>query len=109
VTRRNYRKQKWLKYFDQPPEEESLPARAGAGLDAGTTANAMVKALNSLSYDHREAVVLRFYEEKSVKEIAEQVGSSEGTIKSRLHYALERLRELVPEELNDFAPQDTYR
>ena len=44
-------------------------------------------ALNQLSPEHREALVLRFMEDLSYEQIAEVTGSSAGTVKSRLHYA----------------------
>ena len=38
-------------------------------------------------------VVLRFYEDRNEAEIAELLGVAAGTVKSRLHRALSRLRE----------------
>jgi RNA polymerase sigma-70 factor (ECF subfamily) len=49
-------------------------------------------ALRSLSPDHREVVVLRFYLDLTVDEIAARTGARPGTVKSRLHHALRRLR-----------------
>ena len=48
-------------------------------------------ALNKLSPDHRLVIVLRFYADLSLEEIAERTGVRLGTVKSRLHYALEAL------------------
>lgn len=52
-------------------------------------------ALLKLSIEKREIVLLRFQEEKSLSEIAEITGLAEGTVKSRLHYALQQLAELL--------------
>ncbi len=52
---------------------------------------ALDDALNKLDEKEREAFVLRFREELSVKEIAGIADCSEGTIKSRLHYTLKKL------------------
>ena len=52
----------------------------------------LVAALHELSAEHREAVVLRFYADLTVEQIAERTGVGAGTVKSRLHYALRRLR-----------------
>ncbi len=41
---------------------------------------------------YQEVVTLRFFEKKQIKEIAEILGKREGTIKSLLHRAVERLR-----------------
>ncbi len=42
---------------------------------------------------YQEVIALRFFEKKQIKEIAEILGKREGTIKSLLHRAVERLRE----------------
>jgi RNA polymerase sigma-70 factor (ECF subfamily) len=55
-------------------------------------------ALERLSLAHREVLTLRFLEDMDVKEIAEVVGCSEGTAKSRLHYAKRALRSMLEEE-----------
>jgi len=46
-----------------------------------------------LSAKYQEVIALRFFEQKQIKEIAEILGKKEGTIKSLLHRAVERLRE----------------
>jgi len=42
---------------------------------------------------YQEVITLRFFEQKQIKEIAEILGKREGTIKSLLHRAVEKLRE----------------
>jgi RNA polymerase sigma-70 factor (ECF subfamily) len=49
-------------------------------------------ALASLDADYRIAVVLRYLADLSPAEIAARTGTREGTVKSRLHYALRRMR-----------------
>ena len=49
-------------------------------------------AIRSLSPEHREVVVLRYYADLTVEQIAERTGARAGTVKSRLHHALRRLR-----------------
>jgi RNA polymerase sigma-70 factor (ECF subfamily) len=49
-------------------------------------------ALARLSPDQRAAVVLRYYGDMSLEEIAEHTGERLGTVKSRLHYGIEALR-----------------
>ena len=53
--------------------------------------------LQRLSIDHRRILTLRFLEEMSVQEIAEVVGCSDGTVKSRLHHARNALRRHIEE------------
>ena len=48
--------------------------------------------LNNLDERHRIVLVLRYFHELSVAEIAEALGLPEGTVHSRLHTARERLR-----------------
>ncbi|HUS58441.1 MAG TPA: sigma-70 family RNA polymerase sigma factor [Planctomycetota bacterium] len=69
-------------------------------VEKGERARKVSLALKSLSAKHREVVLLRFYEDKSYHEIADILGCSEGTVKSRLHHALRqtggRLQDLKP-------------
>jgi RNA polymerase sigma-70 factor, ECF subfamily len=48
-------------------------------------------ALAGLDPDHRIVVVLRYWADLTVDEIAERVGVPAGTVKSRLHYSLKSL------------------
>jgi RNA polymerase sigma-70 factor (ECF subfamily) len=52
---------------------------------------AMVTALPA---KHREVIRLRFYAEAGEAEIAAALGISTGTVKSRLHHAMEKLRQM---------------
>ncbi|MDQ2865786.1 MAG: sigma-70 family RNA polymerase sigma factor [Candidatus Eremiobacteraeota bacterium] len=55
----------------------------------------MSKALDALSLDQRQVIILADIEEYSYQEIAEIVGCSIGTVRSRLHRARHQLRKLV--------------
>lgn len=57
------------------------------------------KALEALSPEQRQIVVLADIEECSYQEIAEIVGCSIGTVRSRLHRARSQLRKLVARDL----------
>jgi RNA polymerase sigma-70 factor (ECF subfamily) len=59
----------------------------------------MRAAIDSLPPKHQQVVLLRFYEEASLSEIATALDLSLGTVKSRLHHALEKLRRM-PSMLN---------
>ena len=54
--------------------------------------DALRRALGRLTPEHRAVVVLRHLEGYSIGEIAARTGEREGTVKSRLHYALRELR-----------------
>jgi RNA polymerase sigma-70 factor (ECF subfamily) len=53
------------------------------------------RALSEISLPHREVLVLHFLEDLSLAEIAEVVGCSEGTVKSRMHYAKRAMKEVL--------------
>ncbi len=53
------------------------------------------EALGALEPNHRAAVVLRYYQGFSEAEMAVALGCRRGTVKSRVHYALRRLREIL--------------
>ena len=72
---------------------DALPdAAAPDAYHAFVERDALHGALARLDADHRIAVVLRHVEGLSPAEIAERTGTREGTVKSRLHYALRDLR-----------------
>jgi RNA polymerase sigma-70 factor (ECF subfamily) len=58
-------------------------------------------ALEKLSLPHREVLTLRFLEELDLVEIAEVVGCSMGTVKSRLHYAKSAMRKLLEADCHE--------
>jgi len=50
------------------------------------------QAIARLDADHRIVVILRYWADLSVDEIAARLGVPSGTVKSRLHYALRSMR-----------------
>jgi RNA polymerase sigma-70 factor, ECF subfamily len=74
------------------------PERAGHTTDPGDAIarrQALAQAIRTLSADHREVVVLRFYADLTVDQIADRTGVGSGTVKSRLHYALRHMRDAL--------------
>lgn len=62
---------------------------------------AMADALQALGPEHLEVVVLRFYLDLTVDQIAERIGARAGTVKSRLHYALRELRGVLDRQSHE--------
>lgn len=58
-------------------------------------ATAIHDALSRLGVKHREVLVLHFLQDLSILEIASVVGCSEGTVKSRIHYAKRQLKQIL--------------
>lgn len=58
----------------------------------------LLKALEQLPIDYREAVVLRYREERSMKEIADMLNLSVSGAKMRVHRGLEKLRTLLGDD-----------
>jgi RNA polymerase sigma-70 factor (ECF subfamily) len=66
--------------------------------EADETKKAVWAALGKLSYDHREIIILRHFENLSYEEIANLLGIAVGSVMSRLYYARSKLRDLLGEE-----------
>ena len=60
-------------------------------------ATAIRRCLDGLSTDHREVIDLVYYQDKSVKEVAEIVGIPENTVKTRMFHARQKLSILMGE------------
>lgn len=58
-------------------------------------AEAIHRALDEIDAKHREALVLHFLDTLSIGEIASVVGCPEGTVKSRIYYAKQALKEIL--------------
>jgi RNA polymerase sigma-70 factor (ECF subfamily) len=73
---------------DDPPELSTQP-----GLDHVEDCARLYRLVNQLPEDQRQVVVLRFAEQKSIREIAQQIGRSEGAIKQLQFRGLQNLRD----------------
>jgi RNA polymerase sigma-70 factor (ECF subfamily) len=67
----------------------------------------LTRALRLLSDSHREVLVLRYYEHMKIHEIAQNLGVSKGTVKSRLHYAIQEMQKHLSAEMNLFGVDGT--
>lgn len=72
--------------MDRPPGDERLLEREQAGL--------VRRALLELPPDLREVLLLSRFEMKSYDEVAAALGVTVGTVKTRVHRAIKRLRDV---------------
>lgn len=87
--RRDYRRDK----AEQARLDDAF--EIGEPLFFGEDASAIRDALSRLGVKHREVLVLHFLQDLSILEIAKVVGCSEGTVKSRIHYAKQQMKQIL--------------
>lgn len=92
------RSQKNYKFVDAESHPEVLHLRspypeAPELIHQAELFQALHRACQSLSEDDQLMIGLRFFEEKSVKEIAQIMTIEEGTVKSRLHRVIAKLKQ----------------
>jgi len=61
-------------------------------MDVGAADSELDGAVDDLDPDHRIVVLLRFWQDLRLEDIAERLDIPLGTVKSRLHYALRAIR-----------------
>jgi RNA polymerase sigma-70 factor (ECF subfamily) len=86
----------------RPDEAETLDAvsdalSTGASGDHATPSMDLVRAMNQLTVEHRQILLLIGLEGLSYREVADELGVPMGTVMSRLARARERLRALLEE------------
>ena len=74
---------------DEPHDPTSAPERDVAEYESARRVRRLVK---SLPERQREVVLLRIFEDMSVKETAQSMGCREGTVKALLHKATAKLK-----------------
>ena len=89
--REHLRRRRRRRVIDISAEMLELPAGGDVSLETADR-EALAHGFERLSVEHRICLVLRYYGDLSVREIAEQTRVAEGTVKSRLHYGLRELR-----------------
>ena len=83
------------------PSPEPSPAEDAARNESSAR---MRECIERLPEKHRQILLLRFFEDASLPDMAQVLGCPVGTVKSRLHHALEKLREMklnLPERRGD--------
>lgn len=87
---------------EQPDPLAEIPADPDDGPEAlvwkRMSHAALREAVHALSEKHRVVIILHYFEEKTSEEIAEILGLSVGTVWSRIHYAVKKLKGKLPAE-----------
>jgi RNA polymerase sigma-70 factor (ECF subfamily) len=73
--------------FEDPPEISAKPQ-----IEQAQDLARLFRLVNELPEDQRNVLVMRFAEEKSIREAAQQLGKSEGAVKQLQFRGLENLR-----------------
>ena len=94
------RKEKRLSLEDNLEEVLSTPCVSESLFDASTIMQEIAK-LDALE---QEALVLKFNDELSYKEIAELTGASVSLVGVRIHNGLQKIKSVIAAELKDFEP-----
>ncbi len=86
-----------VRTLDDASEEVAISEEASpqAVAERGEVRDMVLEAIDRLSFNHRVVVILHYLQGMNLNEIAEIVGCPVGTVKSRLHYALRRLRQYL--------------
>ena len=73
------------------------------------TYDTIQKSLDKLSLHMKTTVVLHYYNDMSISDIAKILGCFEGTVKSRLHNARKLIKKDIGQYINDYAPQTIFK
>ena len=85
---REFRRRKLPMGSLEEADREAIPVAEELPIDT----EEIQRGLEALSPEHREVLVLRYFEEMDYESIARITGATLGTIRSRLHYAKCALR-----------------
>lgn len=106
-----FRKSKYLKLVSIEEKHKSLSEKLKNTNDGISESendfskNLLFKKLHSsiasLKNIYQEVIVLKYFEEKTIQEISELLGKSEGTVKSLLHRGLNKLKDKIDPSLYD--------
>ena len=83
--------------FEDTIADEDLTFSPEDSVDYAETKRLMKEILDGLPEDQKLCVLMYYYEELSVADIADALGCSAGTVKSRLNYARKKIRNDVEE------------
>jgi RNA polymerase sigma-70 factor (ECF subfamily) len=77
---------------DEDALETRVPQPQQTDLEESERSASLFRSVGQLAEDQRRVLIMRFAEEKSIREIADAMGRSEGAVKQLQFRALEKLR-----------------
>ena len=95
------RERRWSAQVRDEAVLESIPALEAAEEFEPELAQHLPQLIARLSPASRAVLLLHYFEELSLGEIADVLGIAQGTVKSRLAYGLQSLRRAIREQAND--------
>jgi RNA polymerase sigma factor (sigma-70 family) len=93
ICRDRLRRARRIRFVDLG-DASGMPAGEDA-FDVVLAGDAIAEALATLDIDLRTIIVLRYWADLSIDQIAERLGLPAGTVKSRLHRALDQIRRSI--------------
>ena len=91
---RDMNRSAWLRHIDRrvTPEDVPLPA------PQDEEALALAEAIRRLPNRHRDVILLYYYQDMTIKEVAEALHAAPSTILKRLNQAKDKLKTLLTED-----------
>jgi len=96
LSYKKLRRRKRESYLEENMKETPISLNPNSSLK-----DEVKEALLTLPEHHRVVLVLKFFEEKTCEEISQILGCPIGTVKSRIHYAISKLRSYFWEEKDE--------
>lgn len=97
AARNLMRKEKWLTFVGQVPDSEFVENPENP-LVKQEEIDTLHREIRKLPFKSREVLILHYYSELQLNDIADVLGIPQGTCKSRLHTALTILRRTLPDK-----------
>ena len=91
---RDMNRSAWLRHTDRRITPEDMPLAAPEDEDA----LALAEAIRRLPQKHRDTILLYYYQDMTVKEVAEALHAAPSTIMKRLDQAKDKLKALLAED-----------
>jgi RNA polymerase sigma-70 factor, ECF subfamily len=101
MCKNEYRRPPLPDLLKQAPETDAEHRWFPEKMDQAIFEEHLRHCIGQLSETHRQCFVLRYQEELSVAAIAEIVDCPEGTVKSRLHHAVQQIGQTMRRVMNE--------